>query len=82
MTGFIGLGDRDFYCKKCGYAVCKGCSNNKRYLSKDSKEKFRVCDNCDAELDNNKLKSNYEQYILLKQEKIQKTKELLEKLKE
>ena len=62
--------------------MCAACSTNKKYLSKDATEKFRVCDMCDTKLDNMRLKLNYETVIKLKDEKIELIKKLLVKLKE
>ena len=76
------MGKRDFFCKQCGFAVCAACSTNKKHLSKDATEKFRVCDMCDTKLDNMRLKLNYETVIKLKDEKIELIKKLLVKLKE
>ena len=60
MVSLFGIGNRDFFCKHCGFAVCNSCSLNKKYLSKDAKEKYRVCDLCDTKLDNIKLKLLFE----------------------
>jgi FYVE zinc finger len=73
MVAVFGMGDRDFFCKQCGFAVCEACSKNKRYLSKDSKEKFRVCDLCDTKLDNIKLRQNMDKFLILKDEKLKMT---------
>ena len=44
---------KNFFCKRCGFTVCGGCSYKKRRLSKDPKDKkLRVCDLCDVKLDN------------------------------
>lgn len=82
MVSVFGMGNRDFYCKQCGYAVCAACSTNKKYLSKDGKEKFRVCDLCDTKLDNIKLRLNFDKFLALKDEKIEMTDQLLKRLKE
>ena len=70
MVAIFGVGDRDFYCKQCGFAVCGDCSKNKKYLSKDGKEKFRVCDLCDTKLENIKLRLNFDKLIELKDVKL------------
>ena len=36
IIGFIGIGDRDFSCKRCGLSVCAQCSSRKRYLSQEA----------------------------------------------
>ena len=40
------------HCKKCAKSVCDNCSGTRRQLSKEDTEKYRVCDECDFELDN------------------------------
>ena len=82
MVSLFGVGDRDFYCKSCGYAVCSECSKNKKFLSKDAAEKFRVCDFCDTKLDNIRLRLTYDKLVELKDTKIELTGELLQKLKD
>lgn len=70
MMAVFGMGNRNFYCKQCGHAVCQSCSTNKRYLSKDAKEKLRVCDLCDTKLDNVRLQINFEKLIAYKDERL------------
>lgn len=82
MVAVFGMGDRDFYCKQCGYAVCSACSTNKKFLSKDGKEKFRVCDLCDTKLDNIRLRLNFDKFCELKDEKLELSEKLLKSLKE
>ena len=76
MVTFFGMGNRDFFCKHCGFAVCGTCSKNSKYLSKDATEKYRVCDLCDTKLDNVRLKLIFEHLQQLKDSKLA----LLEKL--
>lgn len=40
------------HCKKCGRPVCEVCSLSKRQLSKIDNEKYRVCDQCDFDMEN------------------------------
>lgn len=82
MVAVFGMGNRDFFCKQCGFAVCAACSTNKKYLSKDAKEKYRVCDLCDTKLDNIRLRLNFDKLLSLKEEKILMTEKLLQRLKE
>ncbi len=82
MVAVFGMGDRDFFCKQCGFAVCAACSTNKKFLSKDAKEKYRVCDLCDTKLDNIRLRLNFDRLLSLKDEKIELTEKLLARLKE
>ena len=82
MVSVFGVGNRDFYCKQCGFAVCGACSQNKKFLSKDGKEKFRVCDLCDTKLENIKLRMNFTKFLALKDQKIETTDKLLKKLRE
>jgi len=80
VTAMFGMGNRDFYCKHCGFAVCEKCSTNRKFLSKDGKERFRVCDLCDVKLDNIKLRLDFDKFLALKDQKIDYTKELLSRL--
>ena len=82
MVSVFGVGNREYYCKQCGYAVCDPCSRNKKFLSKDAKEKFRVCDLCDTKLENIKLRLNFTKFLELKDKKIEITEKLLKKLRE
>ena len=82
MVSVFGMGSRDFYCKQCGFAVCNNCSTNRKYLSKDGKEKFRVCDLCDTKLDNIRLRLNFDKFLDLKDEKMKLTEQLLARLKD
>lgn len=89
MVTFFGMGNRDFFCKHCGFAVCGTCSKNSKYLSKDATEKYRVCDLCDTKLDNIRLKLIFEHLQQLKDRKlaildklIQRKKETLARLKQ
>ena len=49
------------YCKRCARACCEVCSDNKRQLSKNNPEIVRVCDQCDYEMENIKLKQRLKQ---------------------
>ena len=82
VVAVFGVGDRDFFCKQCGHAVCSACSSNKKFLSKDGKEKFRVCDLCDTKLDNIRLRLNFDKFCALKDDKIGLSEQLLASLKE
>ena len=70
MISVFGIGNRDYFCKYCGFAVCGSCSRNNKYLSKDATEKFRVCDLCDTKLDNIKLRLIFERLQVLKDMKM------------
>lgn len=63
-------------------AVCGSCSQNKKYLSRDAKEKFRVCDMCDTKLDNNRLRLQYDTFISVKDSKVQLMESMLKKRKD
>ena len=82
MVSVFGMGNRDYFCKHCGIACCATCSTNKKFLSRSSDEKFRVCDLCDTQLDNIRLRMNFDKLIVLKDEKIALTEKLLKRLKE
>ena len=62
--------------------MCAACSTNKKFLSKDAKEKYRVCDLCDTKLDNIRLRLNFDRLLSLNDEKIELTEKLLARLKE
>lgn len=81
MVSAFGVGTRDFFCKSCGHAVCQHCSNNRRYLSKDGKEKFRVCDTCDTKLDNIRYRVSMDKLLAVKEEKIRLAEQLLQHLR-
>ena len=51
------------HCKRCGKSICQVCSEGRRRLSRADPEVHRVCDMCDAELDNFKLKQNHEEVL-------------------
>lgn len=82
MVAMFGVGNRDFFCKQCGMAVCGACSQNKKFLSRDAKEKFRVCDMCDTKLDNNRLRLQYDKFIQVKDDKLKLMENMLKKRKE
>ena len=63
-------------------AVCDPCSKNKKFLSKDAKEKFRVCDLCDTKLDNIRLRNQYDKFIQIKEDKVKLMETILKKRKE
>ena len=65
----LGVGYRDYGCKKCGNRVCGPCSSTKRYLSKNATEKLRVCDLCDTKMDNVQLRNQFDKFLALKQKK-------------
>ena len=51
------------HCKRCGNGICKVCSESRRRLSRTDPELHRVCDMCDTEMDNFKLKQNHEEVL-------------------
>ncbi len=42
--------ERQNYSRKCGKCVCDDCSKNKRQLSRQDKNFYRVCDYCDKKM--------------------------------
>jgi hypothetical protein len=61
-----GMTIRRHHCRKCGKSVCSKCSAQLKPLSKAdvaSKTAYRVCDGCDTELENFKLKQNHDEII-------------------
>jgi len=63
-------------------AVCGSCSQNKKFLSRDGKEKFRVCDICDTKLDNTRLRLQYDKLIKVKEDKVKVMENILKKRKD
>ena len=51
------------HCKRCGKAVCHNCSNQKRRLCQIEGKKRRVCDECDALMDNHVLEGTNESAV-------------------
>jgi len=58
-------------CKRCGRAVCETCSDQRRQLSLNDTEMYRVCDKCDTEMDNFRLKRNHEDVLAAQKKKIE-----------
>jgi FYVE zinc finger len=56
---------RRHHCRKCGKSVCNKCSANMKALSRqDAKTTlYRICDKCDTEMENFKLKKNHDEII-------------------
>lgn len=54
------LGKVEHHCKRCGKAICDDCSSAKRVLCRQDSVKYRVCDICDTDMDNHRLKKLYE----------------------
>lgn len=59
------------HCKRCGKSICGVCSEGRRRLSRTDPELHRVCDMCDTEMDNFKLKQNHEEVLAAQMEKIE-----------
>jgi hypothetical protein len=51
------------HCKRCGSGICNVCSTTRRQLSRTDNEAHRVCDRCDTEMDNFKLKENHKEVL-------------------
>ena len=47
-------------CKKCAKSICESCSESSRQLSRADPKRVRVCDLCDYEIENFKLKNSLE----------------------
>lgn len=58
-------------CKRCGKAICETCSDQRRQLAKDDPTLYRVCDKCDTEMDNFRLKRNHEDVLAAQKKKIE-----------
>ena len=59
------------HCKKCGKSICEVCSDQKRQLSSQATEKYRICDLCDFEMDNEQLMKNLKHVETTSLEKIE-----------
>lgn len=70
FTSIVGANPRK-HCKKCAAAICKVCCCNKRVLSRSDKKEYRVCDRCDTEMDNFKLKQNHKEVLEAQVERIE-----------
>lgn len=69
-------------CKRCGRAVCETCSDQRRQLSLNDTEMYRVCDKCDTEMDNFRLKRNHEDVLAAQKKKIEMLNNQLVQLEE
>lgn len=76
--GFLGAHN----CKRCGIAVCDGCSRSKRRLSKLDKDKLRVCDDCDTLLSNYNFERMYLREIEDKQNALKEVQQKVEHTQE
>ena len=68
------------HCKRCGKSICQVCSEGRRRLSRTDPELHRVCDMCDTEMDNFKLKQNHEEVLTAQMEKIEVLNNQIEQL--
>ena len=68
------------HCKRCGKSICQVCSEGRRRLSRTDPEVHRVCDMCDTEMDNFKLKQNHEEVLAAQMEKIEVLNNQIEQL--
>jgi len=63
---------RRHHCRRCGKSVCSKCSGNMKPLSRgDQKTAYRICDACDTEIENFKLKKNHDEIIATQVELIE-----------
>ena len=63
---------RRHHCRRCGKSVCSKCSGNMKPLSKlDQKTAYRICDACDTEIENCKLKKNHDEILRTQNELIE-----------
>ena len=49
------------HCKRCGKSVCQVCSESFKRLSKDDPVAYRICDQCDFEMQNWEVTNNLKQ---------------------
>lgn len=67
-----GLGKNPIrHCKRCGASICDVCSQTRRVVSQTDKNVHRVCDRCDTEMDNFRLKENHKEVMKAQQERIE-----------
>ena len=52
VVSFLGVGNKEVICKRCGNSVCAKCSKNKRQVARLDPVAYVICDKCDTELDN------------------------------
>ena len=70
---------RRHHCRRCGKSVCNKCSANMQSLSRqDPKTIFRICDACDTEIENFRLKKNHDEIIRAQAEQIEMLKVSIE----
>ena len=70
MFGILGRKKDQHFCKRCAIAVCPTCSTSKRQLSLRDINQYRVCDNCDAIMENWKIIESHEKIVGDKVDKI------------
>lgn len=56
----VGADNAVRHCKLCARAVCQDCSEGRKQLSLDNPRKERVCDECDALIENYHIVKRYE----------------------
>lgn len=60
----FSMTQRRHHCRRCGKSVCNKCSANMKPLSRqDAKTVYRVCDACDTEIENFKLRKNHDEIL-------------------
>ena len=75
-ASFTKLGKNPIrHCKMCAQAVCMVCSDTRRQISQDDKEKYRICDECDTKIDNFQLIKSSKLIVELQTNKIIKLNE-------
>ena len=84
FTGKLTMINRNVQknCKRCGRAICDTCSDQKRQLARDDNAMYRVCDKCDTEMDNFRLKRNHEDVLAAQKKKIEMLNNQLVQLEE
>ncbi len=74
FTKFDKISNNRHHCRRCGRSVCMKCSLTNRPLSKKDlygkKVTHRVCDYCDCETQNFKLKKTLEELVIGQQNQI------------
>ena len=68
------------YCNVCAKAVCQACSETLRQLSRNDTKKYRVCDECECNMENYKMKQNQQEVIEAQSQKIVSLNDAIERL--
>lgn len=75
----FNMTNRRHHCRRCGKSVCTKCGSNMKALSRsDQKTLYKICDACDTDLENFKLKKNHDEIIVAQRDQIEVLKVAIE----